>query len=244
MLKITAKAPMKNMAIATAVALVSVAGLLAVIERKTVDRLEEKEAVIKSGVGHQLAVDQIVAIMDAARILGDNNSFCPSRCPPRSWQPRHVQRLHHHRQEQRAGPPLRDGPGPGRPYGVQAHTQTQLQTSQRSAKFALAASGYARKPVAKPRTVNELYEVMRAGDSAPMDPVLKAAALASGAKIYTWTLSDDPTFNAVAAFLNTDGFDSKEEEHADFLAAIVEDLDEVTDCGPPTFHDTYPNACI
>ncbi|MBK7756006.1 MAG: hypothetical protein IPI35_06275 [Deltaproteobacteria bacterium] len=242
MLKITAKVT-KTTAFATAMALVSVAGLLAVIERKTVDRLEEKEAVIKSGVGHQIAVDQIVAALDGLRILSDNNSFVQAgvRLDNGSLGTSNVYTI----TGKNSARALHFATGQDRDgrLGTYAHTQPQLQTSQRSAKFALAASGYARKPVAKPRTVNELYEVMRAGDPAPMDPVLKAAALASGAKIYTWTLSDDPTFNAVAAFLNTDGFDSKEEEHADFLAAIVEDLDEVYDCDPRKNGD-YPNACI
>ncbi|MBK7756007.1 MAG: hypothetical protein IPI35_06280 [Deltaproteobacteria bacterium] len=89
------------------------------------------------------------------------------------------------------------------------------------------------------------------------EEILTAAAVASGMKVYTWALSDDPDFNAVDSYLSevwpaypSGGFNTLEQEHEAFLEATIIAIDEaerapapIPDDAPPPPHDTYPNAC-
>jgi hypothetical protein len=89
------------------------------------------------------------------------------------------------------------------------------------------------------------------------EEILTAAAVASGMKVYTWTLSDEPDFNAVDSYLSvvwpaypSGGFNTLEQEHEAFLEATIIAIDEAkrapppdADDAPPPPHDTYPNAC-
>ena len=89
------------------------------------------------------------------------------------------------------------------------------------------------------------------------EEILTAAAVASGMKVYTWTLSDEPDFNAVDSYLSvvwpaypSGGFNTLEQEHEAFLEATIIAIDEAKRAPPPDADDAppppngdYPNAC-